>query len=108
MVLTWKAKVIAAVDAAVADAEETNWKHKVTPDQDDLISDMRLRQKAAKILRQNIFSAAQEFDDSFTQDSKECLTLSIMPKMQRRLLKHSMKNSLRNEYHLPLNDFIMQ
>ena len=32
MVLTWEAKVVAAADAA-----ETNWKHKVTPDRGDLI-----------------------------------------------------------------------
>ena len=31
-VLTWEAKIVAAADAA-----ETNWKHKVTPDWDDLI-----------------------------------------------------------------------
>ena len=39
-VLTWDAKVVAAADAdaaAAADAAETNWKHKVTPDWDDLI-----------------------------------------------------------------------
>ena len=34
MVLTWEAKVVAA---AAADAAETNWKHKVTPDLGDLI-----------------------------------------------------------------------
>ena len=32
-VLTWEGKVFAAADA---DAAETNWKHKVTPDQGDL------------------------------------------------------------------------
>ena len=32
----WEAKVVAAADAA-ADAAETNWKHKVTPDRGDLI-----------------------------------------------------------------------
>ena len=36
-VLTWEGKVFAAVDAADADAAETNWKHKVTPDRGDLI-----------------------------------------------------------------------
>ena len=34
-VLTWEAKVVAAADA---DAAETNWKHKVTPDWGDSIS----------------------------------------------------------------------
>ena len=41
----WEAKVVAAADAAAAaeadaaaDAAETNWKHKVTPDRDDLIT----------------------------------------------------------------------
>ena len=34
MVLTWEAKVVAAADA---DAVETNWKHKVTPDRGALI-----------------------------------------------------------------------
>ena len=39
MVLTWEAKVVAVADAAVdvAAVAETNWKHKVTPDWDDLI-----------------------------------------------------------------------
>ena len=37
-VLTWEAKVVAVVDAAAADAAETSWKHKVTPDWDDLMS----------------------------------------------------------------------
>ena len=39
-VLTWEAKAVAAAaaDAAVADAAETNWKHKVAPDRDDLIT----------------------------------------------------------------------
>ena len=32
----WEAEVAAAADA-VADAAETNWKHKVTPDWGDLI-----------------------------------------------------------------------
>ena len=36
MVLTWEAKVVAAVDVVAADAAETNWKHKVTPDRGDL------------------------------------------------------------------------
>ena len=36
MILTWEAKLFAAADMA-ADAAETNWKHKVTPDQGDLI-----------------------------------------------------------------------
>ena len=31
MVLTWEAEVVAAAEAA-----ETNWKHKVTPDRADL------------------------------------------------------------------------
>ena len=35
MVLTWEAKVVAAADA---DAAETNWKHKVTPDRGDLMT----------------------------------------------------------------------
>ena len=34
----WEAKVVAVVDAA-ADGAKTNWKHKVTPDRDDLIND---------------------------------------------------------------------
>ena len=39
MVLTWEAKVAAAADAdAAADAAETNWKYKVTPDRGDLIN----------------------------------------------------------------------
>ena len=43
MVLTWEAKLIAAATVADADAEaETNWKHKVTPDWDDLICDLYL------------------------------------------------------------------
>ena len=33
--MTWEAKVFAAADAA-ADAAETNWKNKVTPDRGDL------------------------------------------------------------------------
>ena len=38
MVLTWEANVVAAGDAAAAaDAAETNWKHKVTPDRGDLM-----------------------------------------------------------------------
>ena len=42
MVLTWEAKVVAvAADGAdadaAADAAETNWKHKVTPDWGNLI-----------------------------------------------------------------------
>ena len=32
----WQAKVVAAADAAAADAAETNWKHKATPDRGDL------------------------------------------------------------------------
>ena len=36
MVFTLEAKVFAAPDTA--DALETNWKHKVTPDQGDLIN----------------------------------------------------------------------
>ena len=43
MVLIWEAKVVAAADAAadaaVADAEETNWKHKVAPDWGDFKSE---------------------------------------------------------------------
>ena len=35
-VLTWEGKVFAAADPDVADAAETNWKHKVTPDRGDL------------------------------------------------------------------------
>ena len=43
MVLTWEANVIAAAAAAGADADadaaaETDWKHKVTPDWGDLIT----------------------------------------------------------------------
>ena len=34
-ILTWEGKVFADADA---DAAETNWKHKVTPDRDDLIT----------------------------------------------------------------------
>ena len=34
---SWEAKVVASADAAAADAAETNWKHKVTPDRGDLI-----------------------------------------------------------------------
>ena len=38
----WEGKVFAAADADAnadaADAAETNWKHKVTPDRGDLIS----------------------------------------------------------------------
>ena len=35
----WEAKVVAAADAAdEADAADTNWKHKVTPDRGDLIT----------------------------------------------------------------------
>ena len=33
----WEAKVVADA-AAVADAAETNWKHKVNPDRGDLIT----------------------------------------------------------------------
>ena len=65
----------------------------------DKIGDMRLLQKAAKLLWQNIFSAAQEFDDSFTQDSEEWLMLCVMSKILRRSVKYSMKNSLRNDYY---------
>ena len=37
-VLTWEAKVFADADAEdAADAAETNWKHKVTPERGDLI-----------------------------------------------------------------------
>ena len=39
-VLTWEGKVFAAADA---DAAETNWKHKVTPDWGDLINQHWLR-----------------------------------------------------------------
>ena len=42
----WEAKVVAAADAAAADAAdaaETNWKHKVTPDRGDLMNGWRLR-----------------------------------------------------------------
>ena len=39
-VLTWEGKVFAAADA---DAAETNWKHKVTPDRGDLINQHWLR-----------------------------------------------------------------
>ena len=35
--LTWQGKVFAAADADAADAAETNWKHKVTPDWGDWI-----------------------------------------------------------------------
>ena len=35
MVMTWEAKAVAAADAA-----QTNWKHKVTPDWGDLIIDI--------------------------------------------------------------------
>ena len=34
----WEAKVVAAATYAAADAAETNWKHKVTPDRGDLIT----------------------------------------------------------------------
>ena len=40
-VLTWEGKVFAAADAADAadaDAAETDWKHKVTPERGDLIN----------------------------------------------------------------------
>ena len=37
-VLTWEGKVFAAADAADADAAETDWKHKVTPERGDLIT----------------------------------------------------------------------
>ena len=36
-VLTWEGKVFAVADAADADAAETDWKHKVTPERGDLI-----------------------------------------------------------------------
>ena len=39
MVLAWVAEVVVAADAA-ADAAETNWKYKVTPDRADLINDI--------------------------------------------------------------------
>ena len=49
MALIWDAKVIAAAAAdAVADADadaaaETNWKHKVTPDWGDLITEPQIQ-----------------------------------------------------------------
>ena len=48
----------------------------------------QLLPKAAKLLRQNISSAVDQFDDSFTQDSEEWQMLCMMSKMQRRLVKH--------------------
>ena len=38
----WEGKVFAAVDADAADADaaETDWKHKVTPERGDLIREM--------------------------------------------------------------------
>ena len=36
-VLMWEGKVFAAADADAADAAETDWKHKVTPERGDLI-----------------------------------------------------------------------
>ena len=44
--------------------------------------------KAAKSLRQNIFSAVDEFVDSFTQDGGVWQMLCMMSKMERRLVKH--------------------
>ena len=38
-VLMWEGKDFVAADADAADAAETNWKHKVTPDRGDLMID---------------------------------------------------------------------
>ena len=44
MALIWEAKVIAAAAAAAADAAaETNWKHKVSPDWGDLITEPQIQ-----------------------------------------------------------------
>ena len=47
--------------------------------------------EAAKLLRQNIFSAVDEFVNSFTQDGEEWQMLCMMSKMERRLVKHKCK-----------------
>ena len=55
--------------------------------------------KAAKLLRQNIFSAVDEFVDSFTQDGEEWQMLCMMSKMERRLVKHKCEEFRKNEYY---------
>ena len=40
----WEAKVLAVAEDAVADMAETNWKHKVSPDQGDLMMEKKTLQ----------------------------------------------------------------
>ena len=50
------------------------------------MSDMRLLQKAAKLLRQNIFSATQEFHGNFTENSGENSVPPILLSFMQMLL----------------------
>ena len=40
----WEAKVLAVAEDAVADMAERNWKHKVSPDQGDLMMEKKTLQ----------------------------------------------------------------
>ena len=46
----WEGKVFAAADADAADAAETDWKHKVTPERGDLMINFTLVQGMEKSL----------------------------------------------------------
>ena len=65
----WKAKVVAVADVA-ADAAETNWKHKLTPNRGDLIIDSLFPRKM--ILWQQSDTAANHFDSSKPFSQWEC------------------------------------